>query len=263
MNHCRSIHRIALTCALIAASASTAHSDTHDSYGLQYHDNPGGNSGPVLVAPNVPRISNVLPGRESVNQLVAQRGASVRTERFSDFNLAVNLPNGPWTKLGPELGSRACLLLSRKNPEMNISLAGQLVGVEAKNTNATLLAQSQSKMKSLPGAVLFSTTEVSAGDINGILYEATVGKDEAKTHYAIWVAAHNGYNYKLAVYGNQKDKPEINTAIRSFVRDLKHIEPTKLAHTSDNQTGPRAKGAERKPEIYMASQGNEHSLLRK
>ena len=145
---------------------------------------------------------------------------------------------------------------------MNISLAGQRVGVEAENTNATLLAESQTKMKSLPGAVLFSTNELSTGDINCIFYEATVGKDEAKTHYAIWVAAHIGYNYKLAVYGNQKDKPEINTAIRNFVRDLKHIEPTKLAHTGDNQTGPRAKGAERKPEIYTASQGNERSLLR-
>jgi hypothetical protein len=112
-----------------------------------------------------------------------------------------------------------------------LSLAGEQVGVEAKTTNAALLDESQTKMRSMPGAVLSNATDVSAGGIKGVLYEATVGDGEGKTHYAIWVGAHNGYNYKLAVYGHQKDKPAIDAAIRNFIRGIKHIEPAKVAHT--------------------------------
>src|SRR4029079_3680364 len=184
------------------------------------------------TAPNLSRWSNVLTGREPLNQRVAQRVATVTTERFTDLNLSVNLPGRPWSKLDPkESGSRACLLLSRQNPEIMLSLAGEQVGVEAKTTNAALLDESQTKMRSMPGAVLSNATDVSAGGIKGVLYEATVGDGEGKTHYAIWVGAHNGYNYKLAVYGQQKETPAIDTTIRNFIRGIKHIEPAKVAHT--------------------------------
>lgn len=233
MNHYQLIYRIALACILaVAAMANTAQSDLYDPYGLQYHSKPFGAYGPEFTAPNLSRWSNVLTGREPLNPRVAQRVTTVTSERFTDLNLSVNLPGRPWSKLDPkESGSRACLLLSRQNPEIMLSLAGEQVGVEAKTTNVTLLAESQTKMRSMPGAVLSNATDVSAGSIKGILYEATVGDAEGKTHYSLWVAAHNGYNYKLAVYGHQKDTPAIDTAIRNFIRGIKHIEPAKVAHT--------------------------------
>ena len=57
------------------------------------------------------------------------------TERFDDLNLSVNLPGGSWTKLDPKkTGSRACLLLSRKNPEIILSLAGERAAPNSDNT---------------------------------------------------------------------------------------------------------------------------------
>jgi hypothetical protein len=182
----------------------------------------------------------------------------------------VNLPGGSWTKLDPKkTGSRACLLLRRQNPEIILSLAGERAAPNADNTNAAVLAGSQAKMKSMPGAVLSSTSDLSANGIDGILYEATIGEGQAKTHYSIWIAAPHGYNYKLAVYGHQKDQPTIDAAIRTFVHGITHIEPTKLAHTDAKPAaaGPAAKVAEHKPallkpELRTANQIKEHSLLR-
>jgi hypothetical protein len=166
---------------------------------------------------------------------------------------------------------------------MTLSLAGEPGCAEADNTNAKLLAESQTKMKRMPGAVLSSATDLSAGGIDGKLYEATIGDGQAKAHYAIWVAAHHGFNYKLAVYGNQKDKSAIDAAIRNFVPGLQHIEPTKLAHTGAKPIntndkpmittanpmgtgakpmGTNARVAERKRAAGAAAEINEHSLLR-
>jgi len=264
MNHCRSNRRIALTCALIvAASVSIARSEVYDSCGRQHDNKPGGKCGPELTAPNVPRMANVSQGRAPLNPHVAPQVAPARTEQFSDLNLSVNLPGGPWSKLDPkETGSRACLLLERQNPEMILSLAGERACVDAENTNAMLLTESKTKLKRMPGAALSSDRQLSAGIINGVLYEATVGEGEAKTHYSIWVAAHHGFKYKLAVYGGQNDKPAIDAAIRSFVRDIKYIEPTKLTRTDGSQKCADRRVAERKAVVDTASQGNEHSLLR-
>ena len=122
-------------------------------------------------------------------------------------------------------------------------------------------------MKSMPGAVLSSTWALRPTGIDGILYEATIGEAQPKTHYSIWIAAHHGFNYKLAVYGHQKDQPTIDAAIRTFVNGIKHIEPTKLAHT-DAKPPAAAAVAERnrpplKPELRTASQIKEHSLLKR
>jgi hypothetical protein len=247
MNHYRSIGRIVLSTALIvAAGASTSRGDLYDPFGMQVHEHPWGPNGPEFTYPNISRWANVLTGQEPLNNRVAQRVTPSHTERFTDLNLSVNLPGGPWSKLDPKKsGSHACLLLSRQNPEMMISLAGERAGVEADNTNATLLTESQTKMKTMPGAVLSTASDLSANGINGKLYEATTGEDEAKTHYAIWVAAHHGYNYKLAVYGHQKDKPAIDAALRNFVHGIRHIESTKLAHTDGKPTSANTKVAER------------------
>ena len=228
---------------------------------------PWGNYGPQLIVPNPAKIMNGGSPAHADHR-VAQRVTAIapcNTERFDDLNLSVNMPGGSWTKLDPKkTGSRACLLLSRQNPEIILSLAGERAATD--NTKA-LLATSQAKMKTMPGAVLSSTQALSANGIDGILYEATIGEAQPKTHYSIWVAAHHGFNYKLAVYGEQKAKPTIDAAIRTFVNGIKHIELTKLTHTGAKPPAAGANVAERnpaplKPDLRTATQIKEHSLLR-
>lgn len=237
MNH-RSIRRLALTCALaiFATSASTARSDYNDDpYGLQYHYKPWGKWGPELTAPNPSGWANFLQGKQPSNQRTARRSAPSRTTRFDDLNLTVNMPTGPWTKQdAKKTGSRACFLIRRSNPTIVISLAGERVGAEANATNATLLAESQAKMKRLPGGDLEPGAErkLSANGIEGLTYEATADQGDATTHYSIWVAAHNGYTYKLAAYGDQKDRAEIDTAMKKFLGGMKQIQPTRVAHAA-------------------------------
>jgi hypothetical protein len=234
MNHNQSIRRIALSCALIiAATATTAYCKYGDDrYGLQYHYKPWGKWGPEFTAPNPSGWANFLQGKGPVNQRTAQRQTPSRTTRFDDLNLLVNMPSGPWTKQDPKkTGSRACFLIRRRNPTIVISLAGERVGTEAGATNNSLLAESQAKMKQLPSGEIEPGGErqLTANGIEGLTYEATADQGDATTHYSIWVAAHNGYTYKLAVYGNQKDRAEIDSTMRKFVSGMKQIQPTRVA----------------------------------
>jgi hypothetical protein len=146
------------------------------------------------------------------------------------------MPSGSWTKLDPKkTGSRACYLISRSDPTIIISLAGQRAGTEAGDTSDSLLAESQAKMKSLPGgAVEPGEWQLSAGGIQGVAYEAAVTDGQYTTYYSLWVAAHHGYNYKLAVYGDQKDKAAIDEAMRNFVRGIKPIQSTRVARGNGN-----------------------------
>jgi hypothetical protein len=190
---------------------------------------------------------------------VAQRTSPSRTIRFDDLNLSVTTPSGPWEKLDPQqTGSKARLLLRRSNPTIIISLAGErvdteaadrntaateLIGVEpreqgfgATDTNSSLLAESQAKLRSLPGAEIKpGDHEVSAGGIPGVAYEATVASGESTVYYSLWVAAHHGYNYKLAVYGDYLHKRMIDDAMQNFLSGLKPIQPKRVARRNGNQ----------------------------
>jgi len=210
--------------------------DFYDPYGLQVHKHPFGSSGPVFTYPNVPRYIGILDG-EPLNQRVARRTDLPRSTRLDDLNLLVNMPSGAWTKLDPkQTGSHARYLISRNDPTIVISLAGDRAGSEASTTNASLLAESQAKMKSLPGgAIQPGERPVTVAGIEGLAYEATVGEGDAKTCYSIWVAAHHGYTYKLAVYGPETDKPAIHTALLNFTRTIKQIQPTRVAHGNTNK----------------------------
>jgi hypothetical protein len=239
--------RIALSTAIIiGANASTSHGDLYDPFGMQVHEHPWGPNGPEFTYPNVGRWANVLSGREPLDNRIAQRVRPSNNARFEAFNLSITMPSGAWTKLDPKkTGSHAFYIITRENPKIMISLAGERVGTEAGATNASLLAESQAKMKKLPGATVEpGERQLSAGGIEGIAYGATVVDGETTTHYSIWVAAHHGYNYKLAVYGNQKDKPVIDAALLNFVHGIKHIEPTKIARTDGKRTSPNTKVAE-------------------
>ena len=233
MNRYLSFTRIALACALVvSAGAGTAYSEYQHPLDIHNHHKIGGKYGPTFSYPSPTKVMNLLNGRPAYqNRRVARRPASSRAARLNDLNLSVSMPSGAWVKVDPkETGSRARYIISRRNPTIIISLAGERAGTDAQLTNSSLLAESQEKMKSLGGDVEPGERQLSAAGIHGVAYAANVGNGHATTYYAIWVAAHNGYHYKLAVYGNGDDKAMIDAAMLNFVRDIKPIHPTRVAH---------------------------------
>jgi hypothetical protein len=248
MNHYQLISRVVLSTTLVVgANVSTSHGDFYDPFGMQVHEHPLGQNGPELTYPNVGRWSNVLSGREPLDKRVARRVSPSNTARFDDVNLSITMPSGTWTKLDPKKsGSHAFYIITRENPKIVISLAGDRVGAESGATNQSLLAESQAKIKGRPGAGIEpGERQLSAGGIEGLAYGATIVDGETTTHYSIWVAAHHGYNYKVAAYGNEKDKSVIDAALLNFVHGIKHIEPTKIARTDGKPTTSNVKVAER------------------
>jgi hypothetical protein len=165
-------------------------------------------------------------------QQVVVRKIVVYVARCEPLNVQVIVPNGPWVKQDPrEIGSHTNFLIARRHPDITISLAGERVGVEANETNHSLLAASREKIKSFPGGVVLPSERPLWGqNIQGVSYDASATEDGTTAHYAIWVAAHHGYNYKLAVFGEQKDRFAIDMTMRNFVHGLRQIEPMKVAH---------------------------------
>jgi len=244
MNFHRSYCPRVLTMALVLAGigntkcfAETTYELTpygREQVGTYLHYTIFGNNGPETWIFGPKQTYTGWPPRRVTPQRVARRVTPSQTSRFDTFNLLVNLPSGPWVKLDPkETGSRACLLMSRSNPTIVISLAAERVGIEANESNSSLLATSQAKMKSLPeGDVVPGERKLSANGIEGVSYESSaVVENGTMVHYSIWVATHNGYKYSLAVYGEQKDKPAIDETMHSFLRGIKQIEPARVART--------------------------------
>jgi hypothetical protein len=168
---------------------------------------------------------------------LAQRTTPARTIRFDEFNLSVTTPSGPWVKIDPKkTGSHACLLLTRTNPTIMISLAGEKVGIQADDTNASLLAAAQTKMLKLPGATIEpGDHEQSAGGIPGAAFTATVGDEQSTLYYSLWVAAHHGFTYKLAVYGDQQDTAAIDAAMQNVLTGLKQIQSNRIARVGSEK----------------------------
>lgn len=163
------------------------------------------------------------------------------------LNWEITVPNYVWKRAdrATEAAHRA-LLLVRHNPDITISLAGERVGIEAKETNRTALVASQEKMKTVLGATILPGQRMVAGQsIQGIAYFANVEQDGAATHYAMWVASRNGYSYSLAVYGEKKYSSVINREMFDFVRDIKQVDPRRVAHAESPVTVADRRGAGR------------------
>jgi hypothetical protein len=161
-----------------------------------------------------------------------ERVVIVHLAKCDALNVQVTVPSDAWKRVDPrEIGSHTNFLIARHNPDITISLAAERVGVESEETNRTLLAASQEKMKNLPGAlVLAGERPVAAQNVQGLSYHATAEQDGKVAHYANWVATHNGYNYKLAVYGEKKYTPAIDAAMFNFVHGMKQLDPKRIAH---------------------------------
>jgi hypothetical protein len=169
--------------------------------------------------------------------------------KCESLNWEIIVPNQAWKRADreTEVAHRA-LLLVRHNPDITISLAGERVGIEAKETNRTALIASQEKMKTLLGATIFPGQQLVAGtNIQGIAYFANVEEDGGTTHYAMWVASRNGYSYSLAVFGDKKFSPVINGEMFDFVRDLHQLDSNRVAHADSqfNVANRRGDGWER------------------
>jgi hypothetical protein len=239
MNRHLFFDRIVLACGLIVAvSASTARCQFYDPLGVQNYSKPFGQYGPTFQYTSPTKFMNALSGRSNFqsNQRVARRVTPTRA-RLDNLNLSVSKPNGPWVEAdAKETGSTARYMISRQDPTIVISLAGEQSDTEMQHTNSALLAESQAKIKSMGGTIEPGEHQLSAGGINGVTYSATVVDGEFTTYYAMWVTAHNGYKYKLAVYGDKHDKTMIDAAMRNFVHGIQSIQPTTVAHRNSQKT---------------------------
>jgi hypothetical protein len=245
MNQYRSMGRIMFVGVLVvAAGPSTARCQYWDPLGIQnhYEYKPFGKKGPKITITTL-SPTKILNGGSlgTASRKSARRRVPSRTARFDDLNLLVNLPRGPWVKLDPkQTGSRACLLMRRRNPAIFISLAVEPVGAEGADSTDSMLAASQTKIKSLPdGTIASGERQLATHGIQGISYEASaIIEKGARTHYSMWVASHNGYNFQLAVYGDQKYKRSIDGAMRSFLSGVRQIDSHRVARNGDTPARP-------------------------
>jgi hypothetical protein len=174
---------------------------------------------------------------------------TIEYAKSESLNWEIIVPNYVWKRADRETeAAHRALLLVRHNPDITISLAGERVGIEAKETNRAALAASQEKMKAL-GATIFPGQQIVEGkNIRGIAYFADVEEDGGTTHYAMWVASRNGYSYSLAVFGDKKFSPVVNKEMFDFVRDLHQLDSNRVAHAeSPLNVADRRGGREQSP----------------
>jgi hypothetical protein len=161
---------------------------------------------------------------------------TIEYAKCESLNWEITVPNYVWKRADRETeAAHRALLLVRHNPDITISLAGERVGIAAKETNRTALVASQEKMKTALGATILPGQQMASGqNIQGVAYFANVEQDDgATTHYAMWVASRNGYSYSLAVYGDKKYSSVINREMFDFVRDIKQVDPRRVAHSEN------------------------------
>jgi hypothetical protein len=171
-------------------------------------------------------------------QRTSGREMSSQILRFDAFNLQVKAPGEPWVQSTlEETGARARLVISRRDPNVVISLAAERVGVAAQATNQAMLAKSQAKIRRLPECYVHpGEEEVTANGIQGLAFRATASNEQgAPVHYAIWVATRNGYTYCVAAYGERRDRRAIDEALFRFLSGVKQPEPFGMANAVDGK----------------------------
>jgi hypothetical protein len=171
-------------------------------------------------------------------ELRSRGDSSPHTLRFDAFNLQVKVPREPWVQSTlEETGARARLVISRRDPNVVISLAAERVGVAAQATNQAMLAKSQAKIRRLPECYVHpGEEEVTANGIQGLAFRATASNEQgAPVHYAIWVATRNGYQYCVAAYGERRDRRAIDEALFRFLSGVKQPEPFGMANAVDGK----------------------------
>jgi hypothetical protein len=261
MDHSHSLARITsprvtLATTFLAATLSLALSgraETFSDMGLTHylHHKLGFHDylyGPGGVVPRYTGIPEQVPTQQKVSLLrgtypvgpyrrPAKRTVPGRTTRLDDLNLLVTLPRGPWTRIDPQQsGSRARFLATRAKPTIMISLGGEPIGIDTDITCGMLLAESQQKMLGLPGATIEpGERQQSAAGIPGVAYNATAASGDSTIYYSLWVAAHHGYTYILAVYGSEADRAAVDATMQNVLTGLKQVQSNRVARAGGNQ----------------------------
>jgi hypothetical protein len=175
---------------------------------------------------------------EENNRPRSRSESSPQILRFDAFNLQVKVPREPWVQSTPEeTGSRARLVISRRDPNVVISLAAERGKADFNVTNQAVLANAQAKIRRLPECYVHpGEEEVTANGIQGLAFRATASNEQgAPVHYAIWVATRNGYTYCVAAYGERRDRRAIDEALFRFLSGVKQPEPFGMANAVDGK----------------------------
>jgi hypothetical protein len=86
---------------------------------------------------------------------------TIEYAKCEPLNWEITVPNQAWKRADRATeASHRSLLLVRHNPDVTISLAGEPAGIEAKDTNRTVLIASQEKMKVVLGATILPGQQV-------------------------------------------------------------------------------------------------------
>ena len=215
MNSSPAFRLIAIACGLIIISANTATANLSSARSPEllqalwkvWADVPIHQSHEGLDVLNG-RNPNYQPNQPRV----ASRVVPTQTTRLDNLGLSVTEPAGLWEEAEREpAGSTARYMITREDPKIVISLAGEQT--ETRLTNSAAWQSRKPRSRNWAARSNPERQRLSAGGINGVSYSATVTDGEFTTYYAMWVATHNGHKYKLAVYGDKHDKTKIDAAM--------------------------------------------------
>ena len=161
-----------------------------------------------------------------------------REVKFQRLNLSFLVPVGEeWTQLDPsQTDPHACVVLRHDDPAYIAILSAVPVGVEAGVTNENLLAASQNYLRGQAQNVEASRTKkVKLHGMKSVWYTASATSDGSPVHYAAWMAAHNGYNYHLSVYGHHDDRRAVKAAMIKLAKGVEPLDPKRVAHSRGQQ----------------------------
>jgi hypothetical protein len=151
--------------------------------------------------------------------------------RLTIQNLTLDVPHGEWNQRVLRENQGKGLYLYRTNPKIVVALAAHRVGVEAQQTNLTLLATSQGRIARMAKAVVLpEVQELSAPGLDGLTYQAvSTPGDGREVLYSTWLAAQNGYTYEMAVYGDAEHGQLIEETTQQFVSRMRVQAPESIA----------------------------------
>ncbi|NOZ39367.1 MAG: hypothetical protein GXP24_03970 [Planctomycetes bacterium] len=155
--------------------------------------------------------------------------------RLDELDLFVDVPGYPWLCTMPKpKGSRSSLHFKRSGPRIEVALDVDRV---RNNSNRSVVVTSQARLKKISNCrITQGEWGVQAAGLNGVLYEAYVGKERSKKKlFFVWVAASDGRSYSLIVSGKPQDRQELENTLSEFLTRIRLIEPAKIVRTKRNR----------------------------
>lgn len=159
------------------------------------------------------------------------------TARFNNVNISAAYAADEWTAEDPKrLGPNAPLALVHQKHSIFIVLVAESLGVELGVSSETAAAITQNRLRrEKPEVWIGNETPTTAAGIPGIEFEARWKVPGHSLYLVSWVAAHNGYAYEVATYGDADSAWEIKAAAHAFRDQLRLIDPQRVAHATNCQ----------------------------